>query len=124
MPVRSIYNTCPYCGNEVPAEELFCDKCGMRVHESTSPMDHHYMKRSLRSSYYFVKEQDYMNCENAIKNTNYEIYKKIEWYGKSGAYGLPQSYAWIVNLYDEMTQQEIEWTVRHIREHGGRYLQR
>lgn len=23
---------CPICGNEVPASELFCEKCGMRIH--------------------------------------------------------------------------------------------
>lgn len=78
-------------------------------------------KANLRSIYIFLQEQDYNDCKNAIYYGNYDIYNKLDWYGDSSAYGY--DCCWVVKLYDNLTQVELEWVVGRIREHGGQYYQ-
>ena len=109
---------CPICGSNVIVGELFCEKCGMRIH---SHQYHKYpAKANLRSRYIFYLERDYKNAKDAIYYGNRTIYDKLEWYGSwSNING--HDYVWRVDLYDNLTQEELEYAVGHIREHNGLY---
>lgn len=109
---------CPICGSNVIVGELFCEKCGMRIH---SHQYHKYAaKANLRSRYIFYLERDYKNAKDAIYYGNRTIYDKLEWYGSwSNINGY--DYVWRVDLYDNLTQEELEYAVGHIREHNGLY---
>ena len=77
-------------------------------------------KANLRSRYIFYIERDYKNAKDAIYYGNRTIYDKLEWYGSwSNING--QDYVWRVDLYDNLTQEELEYAVGHIREHNGQY---
>lgn len=94
----------------------------VQKHLQTSILGHNTdCKESLRSIYIFLREQDYNNAKDAIWYGNREIHSKLEWYGHSCSYGYDS--AWVVKLYDNLTQEEIEWAVGRIREHGGQYYQ-
>lgn len=80
-----------------------------------------FTKKCIRSIYVFIAEQDYNNAQNAIRYGNYDIYNKLEWYGKSSAYGYDNT--WVVKLYDDLNQEEVEWAVGRIREQNGQYYQ-
>lgn len=110
---------CPICGSDVSVGELFCEKCGMRIHS------HQYnksvaLKANLRSRYIFYSERDYENAKDAIYYGNRTIYDKLYWYGDWG-YTNGHDHAWRVDLYDDLTQEELEYAVGHIREHHGLY---
>lgn len=45
---------------------------------------------------------------------------KNYWYGDWG-YTNGHDHAWRVDLYDDLTQEELEYAVGHIREHNGQY---
>ena len=79
------------------------------------------LKTNLRSIYIFILEQDYDNCKSAIWYANRDVYNKLDWYGSSSAYG--HDCCWVVKLYDNLTQDELEWVVGRIREHRGQYYQ-
>ena len=83
-----------------------CDKC--------TP------KANLRSRYIFYFEQDYENAKDAIYYGNRTIYDKLYWYGDWG-YTNGHDHAWRVDLYEDLTQEELEYAVGHIREHNGQY---
>lgn len=109
---------CPICGSNVIVDELFCDKCGMRIH---GHQYHKYAaKANLRSRYIFYFERDYENAKDAIYYGNRTIYDKLYWYGDWG-YTNGHDHAWRVDLYDDLTQEELEYAVGHIREHNGLY---
>lgn len=113
---RKTNNNCPCCGFEVPSNILFCERCGMRIHINQSNN-----KSTLRSTYIFHNEQDYENAKNAIYYGNHDIYNKLDWYGSSYSYN--NECVWVVKLYDDLTQEELEWAVCRIREHRGQYYQ-
>lgn len=77
-------------------------------------------KANLRSTYLFYDERDYNNAKDAIWNGNSQIHNKLYWYGDWG-YVNGHDHAWRVDLYDDLTQEELEWVVGHIREHSGQY---
>lgn len=109
---------CPICGSNVIVDELFCDKCGMRIHNHQY---HKYVvKANLRSRYIFYFERDYEDVKAAIYNANSTIYYKLDWYGDWG-YVNGHDHAWRVDLYDNLTQEELECVVGYIREHNGQY---
>ena len=110
--------SCPICGSKVPSGELFCENCGMRIH---SHQYHKYAaKANLRSRYIFYFERDYENAKDAIYWGNRAAYDKLYWYGYWGPTNGHDS-AWRVDLYDDLTQEEIEYVVSHMREHNGIY---
>ena len=112
------FTHCPICGSDVFVGELFCEKCGMRIH---SHQYHKYAaKANLRSRYIFYFERDYENAKDAIYYGNRTIYDKLYWYGDWG-YTNGHDHAWRVDLYDDLTQEELEYAVGHIREHNGLY---
>ena len=77
-------------------------------------------KANLRSRYIFYLERDYDNAKDAIYYGNRIVYNKLEWYGDwTNING--HDHVWRVDLYDNLTQEELEWTVGHIREHNGLY---
>lgn len=77
-------------------------------------------KANLRSRYIFYYERDYENAKDAIYYGNRTIYDKLYWYGDWG-YTNGHDHAWRVDLYDDLTQEELEYAVGHIREHNGLY---
>ena len=77
-------------------------------------------KANLRSRYIFYFERDYENAKDAIYYGNRTIYDKLYWYGDWG-YTNGHDHAWRVDLYDDLTQEELEYAVGHIREHNGLY---
>ncbi len=77
-------------------------------------------KANLRSRYVFYDERDYNNAKDALYYGNRTIYDKLYWYGDWG-YTNGHDHAWRVDLYDDLTQEELEFAVGHIREHNGRY---
>ena len=79
-------------------------------------------KAELRSIYIFIKEKDYNDVKDAVWYGNREVYNKINWYGDWG-YLNGHDHVWRMDLYDDLTQEEVEWTVGHIREHNGQYYQ-
>ena len=111
-------NSCPICGAEVSISELFCEKCGMRIHSHQSHKS--ISKANLRSRYIFYLERDYENAKDAIYYANRTIYDKLYWYGDWG-YTNGHDHAWRVDLYDDLLQEELEFAVGHIREHNGLY---
>ena len=112
------HTCCPICGSDVFAGELFCEICGMRIHSHQSHKS--ISKANLRSRYIFYLERDYENAKEAIYYGNRSIYNKLEWYGSwSNING--HDYVWRVDLYDNLTQEELEYAVGHIREHNGLY---
>lgn len=110
--------SCPICGSNVIVDELFCEKCGMRIHSHQYHM--YTAKANLRSRYIFYFERDYNNAKDAIYYGNRTIYDKLYWYGDWG-YTNGHDHAWRVDLYDDLTQDELEYVVGHIREHNGLY---
>lgn len=109
---------CPICGSDVLVGELFCEKCGMRIHSHQSHKS--ISKANLRSRYIFYLERDYENAKDAIYYGNRTIYDKLYWYGDWG-YTNGHDHAWRVDLYDDLLQEELEYAVGHIREHNGLY---
>lgn len=86
----------------------------------SSQCDNCIPKANLRSRYIFYDERDYENAKDAIYYGNRNIYDKLEWYGDwSNIHG--HDYVWRVDLYDNLTQEELEYAVGHIREHNGLY---
>lgn len=80
----------------------------------------HKPKANLRSRYIFYEERDFNNAKNAIYYGNRSIYDKLDWYGSwSNING--RDCVWRVDLFDNLTQDELEYAVGHIREHNGRY---
>lgn len=77
-------------------------------------------KANLRSRYIFYYERDYENAKEAIYYSNRTIYDKLYWYGDWG-YTNGHDHVWRVDLYDDLTQEELEFAVGHIREHNGQY---
>ena len=71
--------SCPICGAEVSISELFCEKCGMRIHSHQSHKS--ISKANLSSRYIFYLERDYENAKDAIYYGNRTIYEKLYWYG-------------------------------------------
>ena len=74
------HTPCPMCGCSVSVGDLFCVKCGMRIHS------HQYRKSvtskaNLRSIYIFYNERDYENTKDAIYYGNRVVYNKLNWYG-------------------------------------------
>lgn len=110
--------SCPICGSNVIVDELFCEKCGMRIHSHQYHM--YTAKANLRSRYIFYFERDYNNAKDAIYYGNRTIYDKLYWYGDWG-YTNGHDHAWRVDLYEDLTQEELEYAVGHIREHNGQY---
>lgn len=109
---------CSICGNSVAIGELFCEKCGMRIHSHQCRKS--ISKANLRSRYIFYLERDYENAKDAIYYGNRTIYDKLYWYGDWG-YTNGHDHVWRVDLYDDLTQEELEYAVGHIREHNGLY---
>lgn len=109
---------CPICGGNVIDNELFCSHCGMRA--SFSSMISR-AKANLRSTYIFHREKDYNDVKDAVWYGNRDIYNKLDWYGDSSAYDY--DCVWVIKIYDNLTQEELEWVVGRIREHGGQYYQ-
>ena len=113
------HTPCPMCGCSVSVGDLFCVKCGMRIHS------HQYRKSvtskaNLRSIYIFYNERDYENTKDAIYYGNRVVYNKLNWYGDWRNIN-GHDYVWRVDLYDDLTQEEVEYAVAHIREHHGLY---
>lgn len=77
-------------------------------------------KANLRSLYIFYLERDYENAKDAIYYGNRTIYDKLEWYGSWPNIN-GHDYVWRVDLYDNLTQEELEYAVGRIREHNGLY---
>ena len=80
---------CSICGNSVAIGELFCEKCGMRIHSHQCRKS--ISKANLRSRYIFYLERDYENAKDAIYYGNRTIYDKLYWYGDWGC-GLSRRY--------------------------------
>lgn len=121
---NGLYNSksltrCPICGNDVPVGELFCEKCGMRIHshQYNKSVD---SKANLRSRYIFYVERDYDNVKDIIYYGNRTVYDKLGWYGDWRNIN-ELDCVWRVDLYDNLTQEELGYTVRHIHEHNGLY---
>lgn len=77
-------------------------------------------KVNLRSRYIFYEERDFNNAKDAIYYGNRSIYDKLDWYGSwSNING--RDCVWRVDLFDDLTQDELEYAVGHIREHNGQY---
>ena len=115
--VNKSANSCPICGNEVPVSELFCERCGMRIHNHQG-YRYNNSKANLRSRYIFYNESDYNNAKDAIYYGNRIVYDKLYWYGDWGNTN-GHDHAWRVDLYDDLTQEELEYAVGRIREHCG-----
>lgn len=109
-------DSCPICGSEVPTSDLFCEKCGMRIHNHQGRK--YNSKANLRSRYIFYNESDYNNAKDSIYYGNRIVYDKLYWYGDWG-YTNGHDHAWRVDLYDDLTQEELEYAVGRIREHCG-----
>lgn len=129
--------SCPVCGSEIPNNALFCETCGMRIHSHQSHKS--ILKVNLRSTYYFYNEINYQNTKHIIYNGNRAVYDKLNWYGKWGYYETDgwsyydnesladydkDEYLWRVDINDNLTPNELDWVVGHIREHRGLYYQR
>ncbi len=122
--------SCPICGSKVPSGELFCEKCGMRIHGHSWVKG--VAKANLRSTYFFYDESDYENAKYAICSVNQIVYEKIIWYGEWTFFSSDERWdcrfghdvVWRVDLNDDLSQEELEWAVGRIREHTGIYYQR
>ena len=109
---------CPICGNQVISGVLFCEMCGMRIHNHQC--GNSVSKANFRSTYLFYDERDYNNARDAIYGGNSTIYYKLDWRGDYG-YVNGHDHAWRVDLFDDLTPEELDWVVGRIREHRGTY---
>lgn len=118
-------NSATYKGNFAPVKEkrkvLRIKEIAKKHQQSHILKPISELKANLRSIYLFLREQDYESFKSAAWYGNRDVYNKIDWYGDSGAYGYDR--CWVVKLYDDLTQEELEWAVGRIREFGGRYYQ-
>lgn len=77
-------------------------------------------KANLRSMYIFYNERDYENVKNIIYYGNRAVYDKLNWYGDWRNIN-GHDIVWRVDLNDDLTQEELDYVVGHIREHQGIY---
>ena len=70
--------------------------------------------------YIFYNERDYENVKNIIYYGNRAVYDKLNWYGDwRNVNG--HEIVWRVDLNDDLTHEEVDYVVGHIREHQGIY---